>query len=209
MSDAKDGKFDLVMFTKLDRLGRNLRDVKNILYNLKELSVDFYCVEQTEINKNGLYGDMILNMLSTFSEFESGLIRQRTTSGRMSRWKSNESVMGSVLYGYTRDNKGKIIIHTENRKNYEKIISLYLDQNYAMRDIALKMKEEGIPSPVNSSTWHTTMISDILKNQAYTGEIYYNRYEFQSRQSKSGKQYFTPTKKENPAMNGFWLNIHP
>lgn len=198
MSDAKDGKFDLVMFTKLDRLGRNLRDVKNILYNLKELSVDFYCVEQTEINKNGLYGDMILNMLSTFSEFESGLIRQRTTSGRMSRWKSNESVMGSVLYGYTRDNKGKIIIHTENRKNYEKIISLYLDQNYAMRDIALKMKEEGIPSPVNSSTWHTTMISDILKNQAYTGEIYYNRYEFQSRQSKSGKQYFTPTKKEKP-----------
>ncbi len=197
INDAKDGKFDLVMFTKLDRLGRNVRDVKNILYKLKELSVEFYCVEQTEINKNGLYGDMILNMLSTFSEFESGLIRQRTSSGRMTRWKSNESIMGSVPYGYEWDKKKKIIkVHPQNRANYEKIISLYLDQNYAMRDIALKMKAEGIPSPGNSVTWHNATIRDILRNPAYTGTIYYNQFEFQSNQSKSGKQYFSVSKKE-------------
>ena len=196
MSDAKDGKFDLVMFIKLDRLGRNLRDIKNILHKLKELSLEFYCVEQTEVNKNGLYGDLILNILSTFSEFESGIIRQRTTSGRMSRWKSNESIMGSVPYGYTLDNNGKIIIHPENRKNYEKIIALYSDQNFSMGDIALKMEAEAIPSPRNSSIWYTSTISNILKNSAYTGETYYNRLEFQSKQSKSGKQYFTPSKKE-------------
>lgn len=196
MGDAKEGKFDLVMFTKLDRLGRNLRDIKNILYKLDELKLGFYCVEQPEVNKNGLNGNMMLNILSAFSEFESGLIRQRTISGRMSRWKSNESIMGSVPYGYTLDENKKIIIHSANRNNYEKIVSLYLDQNYAMRDIALKMKADGIPSPGNSSTWHNATIRDILRNPAYTGEIYYNRFEFQSRQSKSGKQYFTPSKKE-------------
>jgi len=61
LGDAKDGKFDLVVFTKLDRLGRNLRDVKNILYKLKELSIEFYCIEQPEVNKNGLYGNLMLN----------------------------------------------------------------------------------------------------------------------------------------------------
>jgi site-specific DNA recombinase len=197
MSDAKDGKFDLVMFTKLDRLGRNLRDIKNILHKLKELSLEFYCVEQKEINKDGLYGDLILNILSTFSEFESGMIRQRTASGRMSRWKSNKSIMGSVPYGYIWDKKNKIIrIHLKNREIYEKIVSLYLDQNYSMRDIALKMKEEGIPSPRNSSTWHNTTIGEILKNPAYTGEIHYNRHEVQSKQSRTGKQYLTYCKDE-------------
>jgi hypothetical protein len=104
--------------------------------------------------------------------------------------------MGSVPYGYMRDNNGQIIIHPENRQNYEKIISLYLDQNYCMRDIAIKMKAEGIPSPGKTSTWQNTTIRDILRNSAYTGEIFYNRFEFESRISKSGKQYFAPSKKE-------------
>ncbi|OPY88766.1 MAG: putative DNA-invertase from lambdoid prophage Rac [Smithella sp. PtaU1.Bin162] len=205
MCDAKDGKFDLVMFTKLDRLGRNLRDVKNILFQLKELSLKFYCVEQPVVNETSLYGDMMLNMLSAFSELESGLIRERTNNGRMTRWKRNESIMGSVPYGYTRDNKGKITIHPENRKHYEKIISLYFDQNYAMKDIAIKMKEDGIPSPGNSSTWYNATIRDILRNPAYTGEVYYNQFEFESRQSKSGKQYFTPIKKEKS--HDHWISV--
>ena len=196
MSDAKEGHFNLVMFTKLDRFGRNLRDIKNIIHKLHELSIEIYCIEQTEVNKNGLYGNLILNILSTFSEFESGMIRERTKSGRMSRWKSNKSIMGSVPFGYTRDENGKILIDTENRKNYEKIVSLYLDQNYSMRDIAIRMKADGITSPGKSSIWYNTTICDILKNLAYTGEVYYNRFEYETKEAKSGRQYFRLSKKE-------------
>jgi hypothetical protein len=127
----------------------------------------------------------------------------------MSRWKTNESIMGSVPYGYTRDNNGKIIIDSENRKYYEKIISLYLDQNYSMRDIAIKMKTEGIPSPGNSLTWYNTTINDILRNSAYTGEIYYNRFVYEAKQSKSGKQYFTPSKKEKKRDEWILVNYPP
>ena len=105
--------------------------------------------------------------------------------------------MGSVPYGYEWDKEKKIIaIHPENRANYEKIVSLYMEQNYAMKDVALKMKADGIPSPGRSSKWHNATIRDILRNPAYTGEAYYNQFEFQSRQSKSGKQYYSASKNE-------------
>ena len=196
MMDAKVDKYDLIMFTKLDRLGRNLRDIKNILHKLNELSIDFYCIKQPEVNRDGLYGKLILNVLSTFSEFESEMIKERTTSGRMSRWKRNDSFMGSLPFGYEKDVDGKIVVNENTRKIYDLIVSLYLDQHFSMRDIALKMKSEGIPSPGKSATWHNATIRDILRNRAYTGEATYNQHEFESRQSKSGKQYFAPSKIE-------------
>lgn len=199
MMDAKAGKFDLIMFTKIDRLGRNSRDVKNILYNLDEMSIEYYSVAESWMKKdndNPASGNLMVNVFSSFAEFESSSIRQRTTRGRMLRWQKNESFMGSLPFGYEKDVDGKIAVNEDKMKIYNTIVSLYLDQHFSMRDVALKMKSEGIPSPGGSAIWPNATIRDILRNRAYTGEAIYNQHVFESRQSKSGKQYFTPSKIE-------------
>jgi site-specific DNA recombinase len=199
MIDAKENKYNLIMFAKLDRLGRNLRDVKNILYEFDAKSIEYYSVGEPWARKdsaNPVSGNLMVNILSSFAEFESGIIRQRTTRGRMLRWQKNESFMGSLPFSYEKDVDGKIAVNESKRKIYNNIVSLYLDQHFSMRDVALKLKADGILSPARSSKWHSATIRDILRNRAYTGEAIYNQHEYNSRQSKSGKQYFATTKIE-------------
>jgi site-specific DNA recombinase len=65
IDEAKQGKFDAVMFTKLDRLGRNLRDILNIWHDLSEEGLEIICVQQPQVNTFGSLGKMMLS----FSEY--------------------------------------------------------------------------------------------------------------------------------------------
>ncbi len=45
LDDAKNKKFNVLLFTRLDRLGRNLRDIKNILYEISDsYGIEFVCM---------------------------------------------------------------------------------------------------------------------------------------------------------------------
>jgi site-specific DNA recombinase len=79
LEDASRGEFQIVAFTKLDRLGRNLRDIKNILHDISNSGLKFICVHQPEINNEGFYGDLLLNVLGAFAEFERQMIKDRAT----------------------------------------------------------------------------------------------------------------------------------
>lgn len=199
LQDARLNKFQLVMFTKLDRLGRNLRDIKNILNDIAVEGVKFLCVQQPEISNDGIYGNLQLNILGAFAEFERSMIRDRTNSGRMIRWKEGKGTIGSLPFGYKRDSDG-IAIDPEKAEIYRKIVTMYLEENYSMRDIALKLTAQGIYCPSGGSKkWYNVTISDILKNPTYMGEGVQNRFKFVKKISKVKKrQYYCVSKVEKP-----------
>jgi hypothetical protein len=83
---------------------------------------------------------------------------------------------------------------------------LYIDENYSLRDIAIKLNSEGIPPPSGrSQKWYTVTIGDILKNEAYIGKKFQNKYESELKHSLQGKQYFTISKKEKPSTE--WVQV--
>lgn len=175
LADARARKFQTVMFTKLDRLGRNLRDIKNILHEITDAGLKFTCIQQPEINSVGLYGDLLLNILGAFAEFERSMISDRTQRGRIIKWKEGSVTIGKLPLGYTRTN-GKIEVDKKQAEVYHRIVSMYLDENYSMNDIALKLAAKGTLSPQGRTTkWNTGTVTGILKNPAYTGEQTQNK----------------------------------
>ena len=46
-----------------------------------------------------------------------------------------------------------------------------------MRQIALRLYDEGIPSPLGKPMWRYTTISRLLRDRAYVGTLFYNRTE--------------------------------
>lgn len=194
-NDVKIKKIDVIMFTKLDRLGRSSRDLHNIAHEFHNLEVALYSIDQPFINEGGKFQ---FAMLGAFAEFERDTIKGRTDLGRKVKWKNRQSVIGSLPFGYKKVN-GKAEIDEEQIKTYERIVSMYIDQNYSMKDIAVILTSEGIPLPVKhskkkNSTWCTPTISDILKNESYTGETYQNKYVFELKRSpKSNKCYYAAT----------------
>ncbi|ABK97909.1 Resolvase, N-terminal domain protein [Pelobacter propionicus DSM 2379] len=197
LEDAKFKTFNCVMFTKPDRLSRNLGYSINVVKSLEQLQVKIHCIEQPIINKPGL----MFNILGSFAEHERDMIKERTDSGRKAKWKSESSVIGSLPFGYKKVN-GKVEIDDLNSLIYNRIVNMYLNQNYSMKDIAVKLTAEGIPLPgasnnKHSNSWSSTTISDILKNDSYTGITYQNKYVFESRKSKkTNKSYYAATNVE-------------
>jgi site-specific DNA recombinase len=125
LDDSKQGRFDIILFTKLDRLARNLRDTLNIFHEANELGIDLFCIDNPAISTNGPMGSVMLSVLATFAQFERELIRSRTTAGRINKWKSGESIMGHLPFGYIKNDKTKKIEIDDYKKQIiHKIFSL-------------------------------------------------------------------------------------
>ena len=208
--DAKDGKFQILLFTRLDRLGRNLRDILNTLHEISNsYGVEFFCIEQPQVNGTGPNSKLMLNILSAFAEFERDLIKGRTKSGRLAVWKSGAKTIGSLPFGYVRSNK-EINVQEEKVEIYNQIVTLYLDQGYSLRDIANKLKNDGVPSPSGkSNNWFSMTISDILKNPAYKGEAYQNQFKAILHKGKNGSQYFASSNEQRPETDWIKVNFPP
>ena len=208
MKDAKAGKFDVVIFTKLDRLGRSLRDILNF-WNLinEEVGLDLHCIDQPFLNTKGQFGSMMLAILGAFAELERNLIRERTQKGRMNSWKSLKSVMGSVPLGYVQNKeKNAIEIVAKAAEVYKKIVTYYLDENHSVKTIAAALETEGIPTPSGRGKWSGATVLAILKNETYKGEKILNKYVHEAYDGPSG-QYYAKSKKKKMKPENEWIKI--
>jgi DNA invertase Pin-like site-specific DNA recombinase len=71
---------DVLIVVKLDRLGRNTRDVLNLVHELQERGASFRVLEPA-IDTGGPMGRMILTVLGMVAEMELGFIRDRQRAG--------------------------------------------------------------------------------------------------------------------------------
>jgi len=213
LQDAKAGKFQLVMFTKLDRLGRNLRDLLNV-WNLlqEEHGLDLYCIQEPMVNSNSKLGKVMLHLLGAFAEFERETIRERTQLGRKKVWQEQKKVIGTLPFGYQFNNDtGEIEINSEQEEIYNYIVRLYLDERLSFQQIALRLTEEQVPPPSagwkrKAKRWSAAQVGKILKHPAYTGTWVQNKYKYEGAVSTTnGTPYMFKGKEQKPEDE--WITI--
>jgi DNA invertase Pin-like site-specific DNA recombinase len=71
---------DVLVVTKLDRLGRNTRDVLNLVHELEQKGASLRVLEPA-IDTGGPMGKMVLTVLGMVAEMELGFIRDRQRAG--------------------------------------------------------------------------------------------------------------------------------
>ena len=71
---------DLLIVVKLDRLGRNTRDVLNLVHELEEKGASLRVLEPA-IDTGGPMGRMVLTALGMVAEMELGFLRDRQRAG--------------------------------------------------------------------------------------------------------------------------------
>lgn len=73
-------KGDVLVFTRLDRLARSLRDLSALASELDEKGCGMMCLEQP-FNTSSSSGKALRGMLGVFAEFESDIRRERQLEG--------------------------------------------------------------------------------------------------------------------------------
>jgi DNA invertase Pin-like site-specific DNA recombinase len=93
---------DIVIVWKLDRLGRSLRHLVDLMALFKAKGVEFISLNDN-IDTTTIQGRLIFNLFASFAEFERELIRERTMAG-LKRAKENGRI-GGRKKGLTSDAK--------------------------------------------------------------------------------------------------------
>jgi len=81
MDLARRGKLDLVVVWKLDRLGRSIQHLLQILDELQAHGVGFVSVRDAGIDTTSATGRLLLHLLAAFAEYERNLIQERVIAG--------------------------------------------------------------------------------------------------------------------------------
>ncbi len=92
MKDARDG--DTIVFWKLDRLGRSVRQVLDTFARLDEKGVRIKCLTQ-QIDTTTAMGRLVVTILAAVAEMERELGLERTRAG-LARAKAEGRLGGSV-----------------------------------------------------------------------------------------------------------------
>lgn len=71
---------DTVVVTRIDRLARSMRDLQNIVHELREKGAHLKATEQP-VDTSTAAGKAFLDMLGVFAEFETNLRRERQLEG--------------------------------------------------------------------------------------------------------------------------------
>jgi DNA invertase Pin-like site-specific DNA recombinase len=71
---------DTIVVWRLDRLGRNLGDLVQIVGSLEARGVGFESLTE-QINTNSPTGKLVFHLFASLAEFERNLIRERTQAG--------------------------------------------------------------------------------------------------------------------------------
>lgn len=74
------GKGDALVVTRIDRLARSMKDLQDIVYELKAKGAALRATEQP-IDTSSASGKAFLDMLGVFAEFETSLRRERQMEG--------------------------------------------------------------------------------------------------------------------------------
>jgi DNA invertase Pin-like site-specific DNA recombinase len=73
---------DVVIITKLDRLGRSTRELLDLIYRIDQAGASFKSIGDPLFDTSTSQGRLLVTMLAAIAEFERELIRERTGEGR-------------------------------------------------------------------------------------------------------------------------------
>ncbi|MGU8285724.1 recombinase family protein [Clostridium perfringens] len=180
LSDAKEGKFDMVISWKINRVSRKLEDVLKIVNLLEKNNITFKSYSEP-FETDTPAGRMQFQMMALIGEFERGTIAQNVKMGMIAKAKSGNWCGGRVL-GYDlvpnnspeeeKKGKNKLEINEKEAEIVRFIFNEY-SKGKGYKAITNKMNKLGYKTK-KGNNFSVGSIRDILTNPVYIGEIRYN-----------------------------------
>jgi len=169
ISDALEGKIDLIVTKSVSRFARNTVDTLTTVRNLKECGVEVY-FEKENIYTLDSKGELLITIMSSLAQEESRSISENVTWGQRKRFADGKvSLPYKIFLGFEKGEDGQPKIVDREAKVVRLIYKLYLE-GMTPTVIASQLTNEGILTPSGKKVWNSTTISSILQNEKYKGD---------------------------------------
>lgn len=125
---SKVNIFDMILFTKLDRLSRNVLDANNINKLLIDNKCTMKAIDEDDIDTSTADGTFIFNLKVSLAQREIGKTSERIKFVFENKRSKGETTSGTKKYGYDIINK-KFIINKEEANNIVNLYQFYKNVN--------------------------------------------------------------------------------
>ncbi len=169
VQDALDGKIDLILTKSVSRFARNTVDSLTAVRKLKEKAVEVF-FEKENIYTLDSKGELLITIMSSLAQEEARNIASNTAWGRRKTFADGKVTFAySSFLGYEMGKDGNLQIVEEQAEIVRRIYRDFLAGKTAY-DIATRLTEEGIPTPMKKTVWQVGVVESILHNEKYKGD---------------------------------------
>ena len=162
LNDAKMRYFDCIVAVKLDRIGRSVIDLKNIMEKLEAWEVSIKMMDQ-EIDTTTASGRFMITMLGAVAEFEREIIQERVNDG-LERARREGKTLGrpkNTLSRYQID-KAKSILEADPTISQRKFAEQF--DGIGRKQLISQLTDLGIWPPSGSKSLSGGVYKGGLKN---------------------------------------------
>ncbi|MCL6547535.1 MAG: recombinase family protein [Alicyclobacillus sp.] len=177
-NDVQSGMIRRVICYDPDRLSRKL---------VHQLMVTEEIERRAElVFVNGAYartpeGQLFYQLRGAIAEFEKAKINERMTRGRLEKARQGRILRDFHVYGYDYDKqRQQLVVNPREARIVQLVFDLWTKPNSLVRGtsgIARYLNEHAIPTKRGGSCWTRQVIVQMLRNKAYIGEFYQNKWD--------------------------------
>jgi site-specific DNA recombinase len=162
LADAKDGKFDALIVSALDRLGRKTKLVLDLVDELTSYGVSLVSCKES-LDTTSPTGQFVLSMFAALAQLERDTIVARTSDGREERAKIDGERGGRVPLGYLRTDEG-IAIDETGAAIVRRVFAMR-EKDKTLKQIASDLNADGVTTS-RGRQWHASSVREILLNES-------------------------------------------
>ena len=129
---SKSNVFDMILFTKLDRLSRNVLDANNINKMLIDNKCTMKAIDEDDIDTSTADGTFIFNLKVSLAQREIGKTSERIKFVFQNKRDKGEVTSGTKKYGYDIVNK-KFEINPSEAENIANLYRYFINVNGNMK----------------------------------------------------------------------------
>lgn len=169
VTDAMDGKIDLIVTKSVSRFARNTVDSLTTVRKLKDKGIEIY-FEKENIWTLDAKGELLITIMSSLAQEESRSISENVKWGHRKRFADGKVSMpyGHFL-GYDKGEDGIPVINPKQAETVKLIYQLFLE-GYTFHSIARELTAKAIPTPGGKTKWSQGTVKSILTNEKYKGD---------------------------------------
>ncbi|WP_239747655.1 recombinase family protein [Mammaliicoccus sp. P-M56] len=189
LKDVKDNKVEMVLSWKLNRISRSMRDVFNIIYELKEHGVGYKSISEN-IDTSNASGEVLVTMFGLIGSIERQSLISNVKMSMNAKARSGEAITGR-LQGYRLSlnpltQKNDLVIDENEANIVREIFDLYLNHNKGLKAITTVLNQKGYRT-INQKPFSVYGVKYILNNPVYKGYVRFNNHQNWAVQRRSGK----------------------
>ena len=204
---SKVNVFDMVLFTKLDRLSRNVLDANNINKLLIDNNCTMKAIDEDDIDTSTADGTFIFNLKVSLAQREIGKTSERIKFVFQNKREKGEVTSGTKKYGYDIVNK-KYQINQSESQNIVNLYNYFIKVNGNMQETYKHFIQHFKSKGYDAMSNYLRETAYIGKYKLYRKDIYLDNYIprimsddlFSSVQNLLKKREKTSIKTSNPSL---------